>query len=147
MNISFKTTFSVLVFALIVHSTAVSQTVTELRSLGYSLIPAPQKTELSKKTVTVDGSWQVLPEQAVSQKITDILLERAGELHGLDFKGGGAGQIILSIDKNAVTGITNAECSGQAYKLTIKAGNILTEGNSDKGLWYSKLFTAVKTRQ
>ncbi|MEN8230849.1 MAG: beta-N-acetylhexosaminidase [Bacteroidota bacterium] len=104
--------------------------------MGYAIFPTPQQAVLNGETIVIDGSWQILPEKSASHKMTEGLIKRAQELHGLDFSGIGSGQIELKIRKDAVAGISDPECSGQAYRITIGQERIIIEGNDEVGLFY-----------
>ncbi len=133
----FATITIFLFLSLIFFSTVNGQgTVTELRSLGYAVFPTPQKTDLTGEGIIIDGSWRIVAGQAVVQKITDGLITRARQLHGIKFSGAGTGQIELKINKKAVAGISGPKRSGQAYKMTISPGTIIIEGNEAAGLFY-----------
>jgi hypothetical protein len=104
--------------------------------MGYTIFPTPQQVNLEKESIVIDGSWQILHEKSGSQKITNELINRAQELHGLNFSGTGTGQIELKITKDAVADISAPECSRQAYRITIRQGRIIIEGNEEVGLFY-----------
>ncbi|MCK5464928.1 MAG: family 20 glycosylhydrolase, partial [Bacteroidales bacterium] len=91
---------------------------------------------MEEESIVIDGSWQIFPEKSTSQKIRDELINRAQELHGLNFSGTGTGQIELKITKDAVADISAPECSRQAYRITIMQGRIIIEGNEEVGLFY-----------
>jgi len=118
-------------------------TVTDLRSMGYVIFPTPQIVTLEKKNIIIDGSWQVLSEKSISQKITEGLRNRVQELHNVNFasspsvgQADGTGKIELKINKDAVSGISNTKNSEQAYKITITQERITIEGNQEAGLFY-----------
>jgi hypothetical protein len=77
-----------------------------------------------------------MSENSTSRKITNDLINKAKEFHGIIFSGSGTGQIELKIVKDAVAGIADPECSRQAYKMTISKGSIIIEGNEEVGLFY-----------
>ena len=111
-------------------------TVTDLRSLGYTIFPTPQQVNLEKESIVIDGSWQIMPEESTSPKITNELLKRAQELHGLSFSGTGTGQIVLKITQDAIADISDPGCSQQAYRITIRQDRVIIEGNKKAGLFY-----------
>ncbi len=132
--IKYNTSICLLFF---IFNTVVGQgTVSDLRSKGYTIFPTPQKVELEIGNIIIDGSWQVVPEKSVTQKITDGLDKRVKELHDLQFVGGSTGRIELKINKDAVKGISNIKNSEQAYKITINQELIVIEGNQETGLFY-----------
>ena len=111
-------------------------TVTDLRSLGYAIFPTPQQAYFDEENIIIDGGWQILPEKSIPKKITNGLITRAQELHGLNFSGDGTGQIELKITQAAVSGISDPECSDQAYRIVIGQGRVNIEGNNEVGLFY-----------
>jgi hypothetical protein len=104
--------------------------------MGHTIFPTPQQVNLEEESIVIDGSWQIIPEKSTFQKIRDELINRAQELHGLNFSGTGTGQIELKITKDAVADISAPECSRQAYRITIRQGRIIIEGNEEVGLFY-----------
>ena len=136
MNLLTKNTLSLFLFLFILSPAAGQGTVTDLRIMGYAVFPTPQKVDLDRESIIIDGSWQILPERSASQKITNGLIKRAQELHNLNFSGTGTGRIELRINKDAVEDISDPERYGQAYKITIKQGNVVIEGNEEAGLFY-----------
>ncbi|MEQ6118143.1 glycoside hydrolase family 20 zincin-like fold domain-containing protein [Reichenbachiella sp. MALMAid0571] len=113
-----------------------AQSVTDLRSMGYAIFPAPQKVDLENKNILIDDSWQVRFDKSVPNKITSSFAERVQELHSLKFSGQGSGKIELRVNKEAVKGIANLSNSKQAYKITISDGSVRIEGNDETGLFY-----------
>lgn len=110
--------------------------VTDLRSQGFAILPSPQEVDLEGGIINLDGSWQVLPHGSTPPKITNGLLSKAQELHGLTFTGTGQGQIELKIAQNGVTGIPDPEISRQAYRIRISPDRVTIEGNGKAGLFY-----------
>lgn len=133
----FTTTNIFLFLSLILFSTVNGQgTVTSLRSLGYAVFPTPQKTDLTGEGIIIDGSWRIVAGQTVAQKITDGFVNRARELHNMNFSGAGNGRIVLKVSQDAVGGISDPKRSGQAYTITIREGQVTIEGNKEAGLFY-----------
>jgi len=127
-------TFFLLLFVL---SPVVGQgTVTDLRSMGYTIFPAPQEVNLEAESIIVDGSWQIMADESTPPKIKNDLINKAQELHGINFSGTGTGQIVLRITQDAVADIADPGCSQQAYRITIRQDKILIEGNKNVGLFY-----------
>jgi len=104
--------------------------------LGYTIFPTPQQVDLEEESIVIDGSWQIMPEESTSPKITNELLKRAQELHGIIFSGTGTGRIVLKITQDAVADISDPGCSQQAYRITIGQGRVIIEGNKKAGLFY-----------
>ncbi len=136
MNLFVRNILSTCLFLFIISPVTGQGTVTELRSMGYTIFPTPQKVDLDGESIIIDGSWQLLPEISTSQKITNGLTKRAQELHNLNFSATGTGRIELKINNNAITDIPDPECSGQGYRITIKQSSVIIEGNEEAGLFY-----------
>ncbi|MCK5700803.1 MAG: beta-N-acetylhexosaminidase [Cyclobacteriaceae bacterium] len=119
-----------------VNSTSGYELVSELRSMGYAIIPAPQKVTLNGEHVVIDNSWKIVSEIADGHIVLNRLTKGALSLHGLTFSNSGPKQIILKINSKAVNGISNKACNEQAYKLSITADKIVIEGNAEAGLFY-----------
>ncbi len=111
-------------------------TITDLRLMGYAIFPTPQQVNLDGESVIIDDSWQIMSEKTTSKLISNELIKRSQELHGLIFSGTGTGQIELKITPAAVSGISNPECSAQAYRISIGQDRIIIEGNDEVGLFY-----------
>jgi len=77
---------------------------TELRSSGYSLIPAPQKVSLDGGEVLLDQSWGLLAEAGAEHVAVSTLAAKAAELHGLKLEASEAGQkaIVLKVAPGTV---------------------------------------------
>ncbi len=111
-------------------------TITDLRLMGYAIFPTPQQVNLDGESVIIDDSWQIMSEKTTSKLISNELIKRSQELHGLIFSGTGTSQIELKITPAAVSGISNPECSAQAYRISIGQDRIIIEGNDEVGLFY-----------
>ncbi len=107
-----------------------------LRSMGYSLIPAPQKADLSGDEIRVDSTWKISSEVGDNHIAVRRLVDGARQLHGLVFSGGGAGEIVLKIVPGVVKDAGKPELAKQAYRLAISPGRIEIAGNSGAGLFY-----------
>lgn len=135
MNPFVKTILSLYLSLFIIGPVIGQGTVTDLRSMGYVVFPTPQKVVLDRGNILIDESWQILPEKS-TQKIANGLVKRALELHNLNFSATGPGRIELKIKKDVITDVSDSERSEQAYKITIKQGSVLIEGNEEAGLFY-----------
>ena len=109
---------------------------TELRSRGYSLIPAAQQVSLDPGEVVVDHSWNLISEAGADHIAARRLASGARELHGLVFDGGSSAKIILRIDAGAVEVSGSPALAEQAYRLTMKPEEIVITGNAGAGLFY-----------
>ena len=66
----------------VVNSTSGYELVSELRSMGYAIIPTPQKVELSGENIVIDSSWKIVTEIAdghvanyrIDQSMDDVWL-------------------------------------------------------------------------
>ncbi|HUU27783.1 MAG TPA: beta-N-acetylhexosaminidase [archaeon] len=109
---------------------------TELRTRGYSLIPAPQKVELEANDIVIDGSWGVEPASGAGQFTGNWLNEWAARLHGLKFSNLGPAKIVLIVDPSAAKYTDDPALNEQGYRLTITDKRIEISGGSEKGLFY-----------
>ncbi|MFC1537260.1 family 20 glycosylhydrolase [Gemmatimonadota bacterium] len=125
-----------LVSALLVFSSLGAQIVNELRSRGYSLIPAPQQTSLEDKDVTLDCSWAVTSELEEGNIALRRITEGAEKLHGLMFEGSGDSKIVLKIESGTVKKAKVNAGAEQAYRIRISPALIEISGNSAQGLFY-----------
>jgi len=111
-------------------------TITDLRLMGYAILPTPQEVNLDGGSVVIDDSWQIMPEKTASTLLSEELIKKAQDLQGLIFSGTGTGRIELKITPAAVPGISNPECSKQAYRISIGQDRVSIEGNDEVGLFY-----------
>ena len=127
----------ILMFVLIVFSSTISfGFVNDLRGMGFSLIPAPQKIELTRKKLIFDGSWKIDSKLNVNHIAVERLQSGALELGGIKFSGNGENKIFLEITASSINMDLTPEIAKQAYRLEIAAGEIRITGNSDAGLFY-----------
>jgi len=110
--------------------------VNELRLRGYSLIPAPQKVELSEQDILVDSSWGVRAVTEQARFARRWLLDWSGKLHGQRFGAAAQPAIVLKVVPGTVADLENPSQSDQAYRLTITEGEIEIIGNSEAGVLY-----------
>ncbi|MEQ8880622.1 MAG: beta-N-acetylhexosaminidase [Cyclobacteriaceae bacterium] len=137
MNLQTKfNLFFFLFFCLLYIQTIGQGVVTELRSQGYTIYPAPQKVELTGNNILIDGSWKISSKGSGLENILSNLAARSSELHNLTFSGQGTEVIELKVKKGAVENVPDQECAKQAYKITINEGKVLIEGNEEMGLFY-----------
>ncbi len=134
MKTSLRSTLAIL--ALLVSSLASSAPegpVNGMRSLGYSLVPAPQKVRLTGRDVVLDSTWAVETQVESGQIAVRRLKEGAVELHRLTLDGKGAGRIVLRVAPGSVRA-TPQTTSDEAYVLKIAPQRIEIAGNTDQGL-------------
>ena len=62
MNLSVKINSTLFLFLFILSPVLGQGTVTDLRSMGYTIFPAPQQVNLEEASIIIDGSWQIMPE-------------------------------------------------------------------------------------
>jgi len=112
--------------------------VTELRSLGHAVLPAPRQVELAGGAVKVDQGWSVTPADVAGDDIAvTTLRDRAREELGLDLCDGGGGKTIrLAVEAGAVDTRTADGRDAQAYRLTIGTDGVEVVGNAAPGLYY-----------
>ena len=104
-----------------------------LRSLGYSLVPAAQKVELTGREVSVDSTWGVEPQVDSGEIAVRRLREGALELHNLRLEGTGPGRIVLRVARGTVQEAP-PPTSDEAYILKITPQRIEITGNAKPGL-------------
>ena len=127
-----------LLFSFTVSSLAADGFTTELRSRGYSLIPAPQRVSLDGSEVLLDQSWGVAAEVGPEHIAARTLVAKAAELHGLKLEAGKTGQkaVVLKVAPGTVKETKDPALNEQAYKLEISADRVQITGNSGQGLFY-----------
>ncbi len=104
-----------------------------LRSLGYSLIPAAKKVQLTGREIVLDPSWGVEPQVNPGEISVRRLKEGALELHSLRFEGTGPGRIVLQVASGKVATAPQST-SDEAYALKITPRRIEITGNDNPGL-------------
>jgi len=110
--------------------------VNELRSRGYSLIPAPQKVELRQGDFELNGSWRIESRVGESHMALRRLRSGASELHGIGFGGSGGGKVVLEVVPGTVKETDDPALNEQGYRLVLEPGKISVKGSSDMGLFY-----------
>ena len=110
--------------------------INDLKSNGYSLIPAPQKTELTGQKIGVDNSWSIDSELDANSIILKTLQSGAMKLHGINFSAKGKNKILLNIKPGSINGDLSSALAEQAYQLEIVPGLITITGNAEAGLYY-----------
>ena len=110
--------------------------VTELRSRGYSLIPAPQKVKLQERDFVLDCTWDIDSRVGENQIAVRRLRQGVAELHGIDFTGSGSGKVVLEVVPGTVRETDDPALNEQAYKLVMGPEKIVIHGNSEMGLFY-----------
>jgi len=110
--------------------------VTPLRARGYSLFPSPQRVDLGKKDIFIDGSWSVKLKTSSGDFSAKRLSEGAKELHNLSFGNNGQRNIILEVVPDLVTEIKDTALSAQSYQLSITSNKIHVTGKGQAGLFY-----------
>ena len=128
---AFLLTLFFLVFGLT--ALAVEGTVTGLRSLGYSLVPAAKKVQLTGREVVVDSTWRIEPQVDSADIAVRRLNEGAIDLHSLKFSGPGPGRIVLRVSPGRVQEAP-ASTATEAYALQIAPQRIEITGNGKPGL-------------
>ena len=104
-----------------------------LRSLGYSLVPAAKKVQVTGREVAVDSTWGVEPQVDSGEIAIRRLKQGALELHGLKLEGTGPGRIVLRVVPGKVKAAPRST-SDEAYTLKITRERIEIAGNGHPGL-------------
>jgi len=107
--------------------------VSGLRSLGYSLVPAAKKVQLTGRDVAVDSTWGVELQVNPAQIAVRRLKEGALELHSLRLEGTGPARIVLRVVPGTVK-TAPPSTSDEAYVLRITPQRIDITGNGNPGL-------------
>ncbi len=117
---------------------ATAQNLTDLWLRGYSVIPTPQRVQLSAGEVFLDGLWGLDAGKLGDKHIAvRTLLEDAAEFHQLSLRRGAAGKVIrLAVAPGTVKTGREPEIDRQAYRLRIDHPLIEISGNGDAGLFY-----------
>ncbi len=132
-NILFKT---FLVLLLLVPTVVTYGFINDLKSNGFSLIPAPQKAELTGQKIVVDNNWVIETKLDANSIVLKTLQAGAMELHGIVFSEKGDGRIILEMKPGTVNGSIAPELAEQAYRLVIGESQVKITGNTEMGLFY-----------
>lgn len=110
---------------------------TDLFLRGHSVIPTPQRVELSAGDVRVDSSWTYFASGAPAIAAR-ALVEDLAVFHGLELKQAaapGAQTIVLRVSPLTIQGVP-AETSTQAYRLVAAPGRIEITAAAPAGLFY-----------
>lgn len=110
--------------------------VNDLRSSGFSLIPAPQQTELTGNKVVVDSSWRIASNLEVNSIVLKKIRNKVWDFYKIDFSGSENGEIIIEIEPGSVGSSLSPELAEQAYRLDIRPGKIVITGNAEAGVFY-----------
>ena len=128
--------FSVLLFVS-VHTLTAEDFTTELRRLGYSLIPAPQKVELSGGEVKLGPGWSIYCELGQQHIACRSLIRGLSDLHGLELSTGDkAPGVTLRVVPGTVKETSDPRLNDQGYRLSLTSAGIEIIGNAEPGLFY-----------
>jgi len=108
---------------------------TQLRSLGYSLVPAPREISLTGRHVGFDAGWGESLEVDAGSIAVRRLREGLQNLHGITLSGTGSGRILLRVKAGTVSS-GPASTADQAYLMKVAPGKVEITGNSETGLFY-----------
>jgi hypothetical protein len=125
-----------LVFMLLIRPAESFGFVNDLRKIGFSLIPAPQETQLSGQIIVFNNSWSVETKLNVNISALKRLHSGAMEFHGIRFTGKGENRIFLEIRKGSIKADLTSELAQQAYRLVITPGLVKITANAEAGLFY-----------
>lgn len=113
-----------------------SEIFTKLKTLGYSLIPSPQKVEVFEDEVIIDGDWKLVTHLqegriAVRRTIKEFLTG-----HGLHESDNSDKKIILTIDPKVLPDSISDVRRNEGYRLDISQDKITITGVSETGIFY-----------
>ncbi len=128
---AFLATLAISIFGSI--ASAAEGSVGTLRALGYSLIPAAQKVQLTGGEVAVDSTWGVEPQVDPGHMAVRRLKAGALELHNLRLEGAGPVRIVLRVVPGTVKQAPSTT-ENEAYALKITPQRIEVTGSGDPGL-------------
>lgn len=133
----YKSAVIFFILILLFHSSECFGFINDLRQMGYCLIPAPQKIEITGKKVFLDNNWIIETKLDQSAMAVKRLQSGALEFYGINFKKTGKNKIILEIipDKD-INRDLSPEVAKQAYRIFISSGLVRITGNDDAGLFY-----------
>ena len=114
-------------------ASAAEGSVSELRSFGYSLIPAAKNVQLTGREFTIDSTWGVEPQVDPGEISVRRLREGAFDIHNLKLEGTGPRRIVLRVVPGKVKAAPPST-SDEAYTLKIASQRIEITGNGDPGL-------------
>jgi hypothetical protein len=112
---------------------------TELFLRGYSVIPTPQKVQLSGSDMEFGEGWSFDSRVPAEHSAVRSLLKDLRDLYSLDLRKADPDNrnvVSLSIVSGAVNPGADTEISRQAYQLKIARDRIEIIGNDDPGLFY-----------
>jgi len=136
-KISLYQAIRIMLFLLLFFPSSVSfGIVNDLRGMGYSLIPAPQKIEVTGRKLVFDKGWIIDTKLDANSIALKRLQSGAMELCGIKFTGKGESRIILEIIPGSVNKDLAPEIASQAYRLVITPGLVKITGNAGAGLFY-----------
>ncbi len=110
--------------------------VNDLRANGYSLIPAPQKMQLTGESILIDSNWYVETQLEETSIALKRLFQGVNDFYGIKFTGQSSHKIVLKIKKGIIGAEIDAKLANQGYQLEIEPGAIKITGNSEEGLFY-----------
>lgn len=110
--------------------------VNDLRTNGYSLIPAPQTAELSGNNIILNNNWSIKADISEDNMALIRLQQGMKEFYGLEFTSETSNKIILEVKKGIVGDEIDEELANQGYQLEIGHKEIRITGNSETGLFY-----------
>ncbi|MCL6505676.1 MAG: beta-N-acetylhexosaminidase [Bryobacteraceae bacterium] len=116
-----------------------AQPPTELWLRGYSVIPAPQRVQLTGGDVVVDATWRLDAGKLGPQHVAvRSLLSDLKHFHGLELQAGAAERnvIRLAVAPATVKTGTEAGVERQGYRLRVRAEAVEVTGNADPGVFY-----------
>jgi hexosaminidase len=134
---SFRQRITLMVFLLLIINPPLSfGGVNELRRMGYSLIPAPQKIEITGKKIFFDSNWIIETKLDAGTMAVRRLQSGALEFYDIKFRGGKSRIILEIITRDKINSDLSSETSKQSYRLTVSSGLVRITANDGTGLFY-----------
>lgn len=128
------------VYALLLAITApllvFAQTPTPLWSRGYSVIPTPQKVQLSEGDTVIDSAWTIDATTLPANNIAVSTLAKALGIKTLQAKNATSHTIRLTVKPHSVATGAEPGVDEQGYRLHIGNSNIEITGNGPSGVFY-----------
>ncbi len=115
----FMVTRTFLILLLIFNSAIIFGSVNNLKQIGFSLIPAPQQTELTGQTINFGANWAIVSELENNSIVLKSLQNGFAQLHEINLSDEGENKIILEIKPNSTENNLSPELAKQAYQLKI----------------------------
>ncbi|HRE52756.1 MAG TPA: beta-N-acetylhexosaminidase [Flavitalea sp.] len=110
--------------------------INDLRSKGYSLIPAPQQLKLTGNDIVVDKTWAAALTPGKGARALSSLHTGVASLHSLNLAKTGANRIVLELKAGTIKEKLESSLLKQAYHLQISPNQIRIAADDEAGLFY-----------